>query len=87
MPTLVLRNLPEDLYQQLKDRAADHQRSLTQEAVVSLRSTLQGLKEPPPRPSTEETLDWLKREVWSLPLLDSRHDDEILGYNWHGYCD
>ena len=35
----------------------------------------------------EDTLDWLRREVWSLPVLDQRRDDAILGYNADGHCD
>ena len=33
MSTLVLKNLPEDLHQRLKAQAAEHRRSLTQEAI------------------------------------------------------
>ena len=87
MPTLVLRNVPDDLYQRLKDTAADHRRSMTQEAIVSLRGALLGCEEPPPKPSLEDTLDWLRREVWSLPVLDWRSDDDILGYNADGHFD
>ena len=87
MPTLVLRNVPEDLYQRLKETAAEHRRSMTQEAIVSLRTALEGLEEAPPRPGLEETLEWLRREVWSLPVLDQRSDNEILGYNEHGHFD
>jgi plasmid stability protein len=87
MPTLVLRNVPDDLYQRLKQTAAEHRRSMTQEAIVSLRTALEGLEEPPPKPGLEETLEWLRREVWSLPVLDERSDGEILGYNAHGHFD
>ena len=87
MPTLVLRNVPDDLYQRLKATAAEHRRSMTQEAIVSLRTALEGLGESPPKPGLEETLDWLRREVWSLPVRDERSDDEILGYNAHGHFD
>jgi len=87
MPTLVLRNVPEELYQRLKETAAEHRRSMTQEAIVSLRAALEGVKEPPRKLAAEETLDWLRREVWSLPVLDQRSDDEILGYNAHGHFD
>jgi plasmid stability protein len=87
MPTLVLRNVPDDLYQRLKETAAEHRRSMTQEAIVSLRTALEGMAEPPPKPRLEETLGWLRREVWSLPVLDERSDDEILGYNAHGHFD
>lgn len=68
MPTLVLRNGPDDLYQRLKDTAADHRRSMTQEAIVSLRGALLGCEEPPPKLGLEDILDWLRREVWSLPV-------------------
>ena len=87
MPTLVLRNVPDDLYRRLKETAANHRRSMTQEAIVSLQAALVGLQEQPPKPTVEESLQWLKREVWSLPVLDRRSDDEILGYNEHGYFD
>lgn len=87
MPTLVLRNVPDDLYQRLKETAADHRRSMTQEAIVSLRAALQGLEEPPPKPSLEEAMDWLRREAWSRPVLDQPSDDGILGYNADGHFD
>lgn len=87
MPTLVLRNVPDDLYQRLKEIAAEHRRSMTQEAIVSLRTALEGMDELPTRPGLEDTLEWLSREVWSLPVLDQRSDDDILGYNENGHFD
>jgi plasmid stability protein len=87
MPTLVLRNVPEHLYQRLKETAAQHRRSMTQEAIVSLQAALEGDAAPPPKPSVDETLDWLRREVWSLPVRDHRNEDEILGYNADGHFD
>lgn len=87
MPTLVLRNVPDELYQRLKETAAEHRRSMTQEAIVSLHTALNERESAPQRPSLEETLDWLRSEVWSLPVLDQRSDDEILGYNAHGHFD
>lgn len=87
MPTLVLRNVPDTLYQQLKDAAVRHRRSMTQEAIVSLAVGLTGQEVQSNRPSIEETLAWLQRNVWSLPVLDRRTDDEILGYNAHGHFD
>ena len=87
MPTLVVRNVPEDLMQRLKARAAAHRRSMTQEAILSLQVALDAPALPTTRPSVEETLAWLRREVWSLPVLDHRSDDEILGYNEHGLFD
>jgi Antitoxin FitA-like, ribbon-helix-helix len=87
MPTLVLRNVPDDIYARLKDAAAAHRRSMTQEAIVSLRIALEGLQQYPPKPGVEDTIEWLRCEVWSLPVLDRRSDDEILGYNEHGHFD
>ena len=87
MPTLVLRNVPDDLYGGLKQAAADHRRSMAQEAIVTLHSGLDGALDRQRRRSVEESLDWLKAEVWTLPILDRRSDDEILGYNADGYCD
>lgn len=87
MPTLVLRNVPDAICRQLKDAATRHRRSMTQEAIVSLQIGLMGQAGPPERPSFEETLAWLQREVWSLPVLDRRTDDQILGYNAHGHFD
>jgi len=87
MPTLVLRNVPEDLYGRLKQAAADHRRSQAQEAIVVLESRLAGAADQSCRPPVAESLDWLKVEVWSLPVFDQRTDDQILGYNVDGYCD
>ena len=87
MPTLVLRNVPDELYCQLKDTAKLHRRSMTQEAILSLHAGLTKASGPDTKPSFDETLTWLQREVWSLPVLDRRRDDDILGYNAHGHCD
>jgi plasmid stability protein len=87
MPTLVLRNVPDDLYERLKSTAADHRRSMTQEAIVSLRAALEGREEPPHRPSLEDVLAWLQGEVWSLPVRDRRSDEDIVGYNADGLFD
>jgi len=87
MPILVLRNVPDDLYGRLKQAAADHRRSMAQEAIVALQSGLAGALDRPLRPSVTESLAWLKAEVWTLPVLDRRSEDEILGYNADGHCD
>jgi plasmid stability protein len=87
MPTLVLRNVPDELYQQLKVSAAQHRRSMTQEAIVSLQTALDAMGGQPDPPTVEETLDWLQREVWSLPVLDHRDEADILGYNEYGAFD
>ena len=43
MATLTLKNFPDDLYAQLKARAAHHRRSLNREAIVCLEEALAGL--------------------------------------------
>jgi plasmid stability protein len=40
MPTLVIKSLPAQLHTRLKQAAADHRRSLTQEAIVLLEEAL-----------------------------------------------
>ncbi|CRI64516.1 hypothetical protein THIOKS11990012 [Thiocapsa sp. KS1] len=85
MHTLVLRNVPDDIYRELKESAANHRRSMTQEAILSLQAGLECHDASRGRASPEETLDWLRREVWTLPVLDRRTDEEILGYNADGH--
>lgn len=40
MATLTLKNVPDDLYAQLKARAAEHRRSLNREAILCLEAAL-----------------------------------------------
>jgi antitoxin FitA len=83
--TLVLRNVPDGVYRRLKAVAACHRRSMNQEAILALEAGLPG--EPLPlRPTAAESRQWLEREVWTLPLLDARSADEILGYGDDGLC-
>jgi hypothetical protein len=74
MPALVIRDIPPKLHRKLKAVAAQHRRSMTQEALVLLEEGLvreeaanQRMKEFPPIhkgpfPLTDEFLDWAKRE-------------------------
>jgi len=48
MPALVIKQLPEDLHRRLKNDAARHHRSMTQQAIVILESALGTV---PPIPS------------------------------------
>ena len=57
MATLTLKNFPDDLYAQLKARAAQHRRSLNREAILCLEEALADL--PGRDPST--TLADLRR--------------------------
>lgn len=85
MPTLVLRGVPDALYDRLKQAAASHRRSLTQETILRLEQSV--APRPAAKPSAAELAEWLRREVWALPVLDERPADEILGYNEHGCFD
>jgi hypothetical protein len=40
----------------------------------------------PERPTADESRRWLEQHVWTLPLLDERSADEILGYDDAGLC-
>jgi len=85
MNTLVLRQVPDALYRRLKAVAAAHRRSMNQEATLALEA---GLPESPilQRPSLAESRRWLEEQVWTLPVLDDRSAEEILGYGDDGLC-
>lgn len=51
MPALTIKNIPEDLYQELKLAAEQHHRSINSEVIVCLKKTLL-----PKRISPEERL-------------------------------
>lgn len=42
MATMTLKNVPDELYQQLKESADRHRRSLNSEAIVCLQRAIQG---------------------------------------------
>jgi len=52
MAALTIRNIPDDLYQDLKEHAAKHQRSLNKEVVMMLERTM-GRK-------NADAMEWLK---------------------------
>ena len=72
MATLTLKQVPEDLYRLLKERAAAHRRSINNEAIVCLEQMLT------PRKLVVE--DWLE-QVRSVRRRMPRRalTDEILG--------
>ena len=85
MNTLVLRQVPDALYHRLKAVAAAHRRSMNQEAILALEAGLPC--EPiPQRPTAAESRRWLEQQVWTLPVLDDRSAEEILGYGDDGLC-
>ena len=48
MPALVIKDLPVELHRRLKDEAAQHHRSMTQEAIVILEQGLHRARPVPP---------------------------------------
>jgi plasmid stability protein len=47
MPALVIKDLPVDLHRRLKDDAAQHHRSMTQQAIVILEQGLHRVRSIP----------------------------------------
>ncbi len=66
MATLYVRDMPEELYEQLKKRAAGEGRSINQEAIRLLRLGLLAAR-PRPDPEFRAWLDWVseQRERWA----------------------
>jgi plasmid stability protein len=69
MPSLVIKNLPEDLHIKLKAQAARHHRSMTREAIAILSEGVANSvarEQPAPYkgrfPITEEFINAAKRE-------------------------
>lgn len=83
MPTLTLRDLPEDLHTWLKREASTHDRSVDQEVIALLEVIRTHSTEPQPKVTAEELLA-IGRRCAALPVLDHRSEEEILGYDEHG---
>jgi plasmid stability protein len=69
MSGLLIKNMPPDLHQQLKDLAREHHRSLMQEALTLLEEAVRSKnRKTPPTPYqgsfmiTNEWIDMAKRE-------------------------
>ena len=60
MPTLQIRNLPQELYDQLKESARESKRSMTQQAILLLQKSL------------ESSSDDRKRKVTELQALNEK---------------
>jgi antitoxin FitA len=69
MPTLTIKNIPDDLYEQLKQSALQHRRSINSEVLVCLERSLIA-----PKLSTAATLARIRqlRERTSEHLLTER---------------
>ena len=83
MPTLTLRDVPQQLHAWLKRRASAHRRSLNQEVIALLEAVRGTARERAPKLRAEELLE-IGRRCAALPELDARSADEIIGYDEHG---
>jgi antitoxin VapB len=83
MATLTLRDVPGELHDWLKQQAEAHHRSVNKEVIAALESLRR--QNPPPRtkPPVEEIMA-IARRFSSLPVLDDRSDEEIIGYDENG---
>jgi len=61
MPTLTIRNLPQEVYDRLRARAAENRRSMEAEARELVAKAL------PPKLSTEEVLRRIRETMATIP--------------------
>jgi plasmid stability protein len=73
MPSLTLKNVPEDLHQRLKEQAERHRRSMNQEAIWILEQALS-----PTRRDAEEVI--AKAEVLNQDI-DKEFDASLVEKN------
>ena len=86
MASLLLQNVPDDLYIQLKRMAEYHHHSLDQEAVQCLKAGISLEASSCKKPSWEEFSAFMQ-DAWAMPNVDTCTPDEIIGYNANGLFD
>ncbi len=74
MPTITLKNIPEQLYDRLKESAADHRRSLNSEIIVRLEQALLSARIDPDAFLARADA---RRKRLALPPLTERHLNAI----------
>ncbi len=83
MATMTIRDVPDELHSWLKQQAEAHHRSVNKEVIVVLDSLRKQNVVPQARPTVEEIMASAHR-FYSLPVLDDRSDEEIVGYDENG---
>lgn len=83
MATMTLRDVPDELHSWLKQQAEAHHRSVNKEVIAVLDSLRRQNVLPQARPTVEEIMA-IAHRFSSLPVLDDRSDDEIVGYDENG---
>jgi len=64
--------------------AAQTGESLTEAVVRALRERLARLRAAAPSPDLVAEMETIANRICAMPLLDTRSEDEILGYNERG---
>ncbi len=70
MPTLTIKSIPDSIYRQLKERAAEHRRSLNSEVIVCLEQAVAG-NVPDPR-ATLAKADAIRAKLRVPRLTEAR---------------
>lgn len=70
MPTLTIKGMPDALYLRLKQRAAEHRRSLNSEVLVALEQVVAAT--PPDAQALLARVDALRSKLRVSPLTDAR---------------
>ncbi len=68
MPNMTIKNIPDDLYEKLKKRAQEHDRSMNNEVISCLKHTLQGGRVDPE--AFLARVEAMQRQVSMPPLTD-----------------
>jgi plasmid stability protein len=63
MPALVIKSFPEALHAKLRQFAATHRRSVTQEAIYLLETAIATEEKNPPNSDLPTTSYWAKRKL------------------------
>jgi plasmid stability protein len=83
MADLTIRGLPDELHRYLKQQAEVNHRSINRETIALIESAMKGVVQGKPRLSAAEILARASRFA-SLPVLDARSADAIVGYDADG---
>ena len=91
MPTMTVRELPDDLQAFLKADAAANQRSVNKQVIVALQAYRAAVQVEAMRRTTPEekmaAVRTIQAEVAKIVINDGRTADEIMGYNEYGHFD
>jgi len=69
MATLTIKNVPDKLYQQLKETAKQHRRSINSEAIVRLEQSLQHIQ-----PDEKALMERIRKLRGAFPVHRSETD-------------